>query len=178
MKDGKIVPFPFEDQLEIKLKKMKEGVELRKKSEFDRILGSTERKQNLENIILDDILDIVEDYTDKFINDPAVFTDPTQDILNSVSINAMIDRIYKRYEGIASPENQNISIPLSKSTIRKYIIEASLNIPSRGKVGHMARTLDYTKYKPLDEFDLTFRHIKDNTIRKKLLEAVKRREDK
>ena len=174
MKDGKIVPFPFEDQLEIKLKKMKEGVELRKKSEFDRILGSTERKQNLENIILDDILDIVEDYTDQFINDPAVFTDPTKDILNSASI----DRIYKRYEGIASPENQNISIPLSKSTIRKYIIEASLNIPSRGKVGHMARTLDYTKYKPLDEFDLTFRHIKDNTIRKKLLEAVKRREDK
>ena len=29
---------------------MKEGVELRKKSEFDRILGSTERKQNLDLI--------------------------------------------------------------------------------------------------------------------------------
>ena len=176
MKDGKIVPFPFTNQNELQLKRMKEEEELERKIEFERVRGSTERKQDLENIILEDILDITEDYTNRFINDPSVFTDPLKDPLTEKEIGVTIDRIYKRYEAIA--EKQNISVPLSKSRIRKYIIEASLNIPSRGTVGHMAHQLDYTKAKPLDEFDLTFKHIKDNTIRKTLLEAVKRREDK
>jgi hypothetical protein len=154
---------------------MKEEEALERKRDFERVKGSTERKQDLENIILDDILDIIEEYTDKFINDPAVFTDPTLDPLSKDQIDKTVDRIYKRYEGIASPENQNISIPLSKSTIRKYIIEGSLDIPSRGG---RSKGVIYTKARPLDEFDLTFRHIKDIVKRKKLLEAVKRREDK
>jgi len=175
MKDGKIVPFPFTDQNKIYLEKMKTREELQKKIRFERVKGSTEKKQDLENIILEDILDIVEDYTNQFINDPAIFTDPIRDPLTEEEIGVTVDRIYKRYEGIA--EKQTISVPFSKSKIKKYIRDASLNIPSRGTVGHMARQLDYTKAKPLDEFDLTFSHIKDNTIRKKLLEAVKRRED-
>ena len=38
----------------------------------------------------------------------------------------------------------------------------------------MSLLLDYTKAKPLDKYDLTFKHIRDNTIRKKLIEAAER----